>query len=445
MAKASKKGMLSDEESMSLAAALDCGSMLDFIRKSYSPYHAVRNFQEKLVEDGFTELRLGEKWQVKKGGSYYVTYNGTSIMAFRLNDDAIDKGLRIVASHSDSPTFRIKPNGMTFSGSMVKLTTETYGGAILYSWLDRPLALAGRAIFKGSDPLHPESRLVESSHVVGVIPSVAIHFNRGVNEGVGFNKQVDMQILAATGMDASGTDFKKELCGALNVDPKNLLDYDLYAFDPLVGCIAGLDQSLIISSRLDNLSMAYESYDAFISASGSKNSMMWVMLDNEEVGSGTKQGAASSLVRDVLERAVKALWKEDDAFMRMTYNSFLVSADMAHALHPNHPELADGTNRPVLNGGPVIKYNANQKYMTDADGAAVFKLACERAGVPYQTFVNRSDMAGGSTLGNIMTGHLPLRGVDVGNPLLAMHSCVETGGVFDGIYMSKALQAFYEM
>ncbi len=352
----------------------------------------------------------------------------------------------MVASHSDSPTFRVKPYGSSaICRSMNKLSTETYGGAILYSWLDRPISLAGRALVATSDPLNPKSILVDFKKPIGVIPSVAIHFNRAVNEGAAFNKQVDMQILAQASSQLGAEDIPSAICSQIGIDRSDLLDYDLYAYDPTPGCIAGFDDSLMICPKQDNLTMAYESYRAFIDAVNEGNSVMFIVLDNEEVGSGTKQGAASPLVKNVIERYCYASNLSAQDAQRTIYNSFLVSADMAHAVHPNHPELSDPANLPVLNGGPVIKYNASQKYMTDADGAAVFKTACQRAGVPCQTFVNRSDMAGGSTLGNIMTSQLPLRGVDVGNPLLGMHSSRETGGSFDPLYLRMALREFYAM
>ena len=320
--------------------------------------------------------------------------------------------------------------------------TKTYGGAILYSWLDRPISLAGRVICKGDDPLRPEIRLVDFKKPIGVIPSVAIHFNRSVNEGAAFNKQVDMQILTQASASLKNLDITDHLCQILDIEPDALLDFDLYAYDPTPGCIAGLDDSLIICPKQDNLTMAFESYRAFVDTMDSETSKMLIILDNEEVGSGTKQGAASPLVKNVIERICAKLNLDLETSQRAVYNSFLVSADMAHAIHPNHPELSDPKNFPILNGGPVIKYNANQKYMTDADGAAVFKLACQKANVPCQSFVNRSDMAGGSTLGNIMTTQLPLRAVDVGNPMLAMHSTRETAGSKDPLFLRLALQKF---
>ncbi len=428
------------------AAISESQDLIDFIDKCPTSHFVVENFRQMLIKDGFSELDMRDEWQIARNGKYFVTYNGTSIIAFRANEDVVKRGnsslssfgFRMVASHSDSPTFRVKPYGSSaICRSMNKLSTETYGGAILYSWLDRPISLAGRALVATSDPLNPKSILVDFKKPIGVIPSVAIHFNRAVNEGAAFNKQVDMQILAQASSQLGAEDIPSAICSQIGIDRSDLLDYDLYAYDPTPGCIAGFDDSLMICPKQDNLTMAYESYRAFIDAVNEGNSVMFIVLDNEEVGSGTKQGAASPLVKNVIERYCYASNLSAQDAQRTIYNSFLVSADMAHAVHP--------ANLPVLNGGPVIKYNASQKYMTDADGAAVFKTACQRAGVPCQTFVNRSDMAGGSTLGNIMTSQLPLRGVDVGNPLLGMHSSRETGGSFDPLYLRMALREFYAM
>lgn len=425
-------------------------SMMSFIGNSPTSFHAIRQIGDELLQDGLSELKMGEAWDIEPGRGYFATYNSTSLVAFHMGTGDLRKdGFRMVASHSDSPTFRLKPNGVSqANGQLARLTTETYGGAILYSWMDRPLSLAGRVLLRNaSAPMHPTERLFDFHRPVGVIPSVAIHFNRGVNEGARFNKQVDMQIVCGS-TDGFGEDaLRGSIAAQLDVKPTDILDFDLYAYDTTPGQIAGFDATLVVCPKQDNLTMAYASLKAFQDAVAEEptTSKMLIVLDNEEVGSGTKQGAASPLVKNVVARICSKLNLGVEDTQRAIYNSFLVSADMAHAVHPNHPELSDPNNLPTLNGGPVIKYNASQKYMTDADGAAVFQAACEIAGVPCQTFVNRSDMAGGSTLGNIMTGQLPLRGVDVGNPLLGMHSCRETGGVMDTLYMRKALTAFYGM
>ncbi len=424
-------------------------SVVDFISQSPSSFHAVDNVAKLLIAGDYQELHMNDVWNVEPDGKYFVRYNGTAIIAFSIPSDGAESvirdGFRMIASHSDSPTFRIKPNGANITAGL-RLSTETYGGAILYSWLDRPLGLAGRVLLKSGDALRPEQRLVDFERPIGVIPSVAIHFNRGVNEGVSFNKQIDMQMLASSGNDGfSQGCLTEEIAKLLDVEEESVLDYDLYAYDTNPGCLVGIDESLVLCPKQDNLTMAYESIMALLDAAESDSAKMVLILDNEEVGSGTKQGADSQFPVDVFRRVCNKLGMDEEAFQRTVYNSFLVSADMAHAVHSNHPELSDPLNAPKLNGGPVIKYNANQKYMTDADGAAVFRAVCEQAGVPCQTFVNRSDMAGGSTLGNIMTSHLPLRGVDVGNPMLGMHSSRETGGTADALYLRLALREFLGM
>ena len=434
---------------ISKAQIEEAQSVIDFISQSPSSFHAVDNIARLLISGDYQELHMHEEWSLEPNGKYFVRYNGTAIIAFSIPSDGAEAlvrdGFRMIASHSDSPTFRVKPNGVNVS-TAVRLSTETYGGAILYSWLDRPLGLAGRVLLKSGDSLRPEQRCVDFERPVGVIPSVAIHFNRGVNDGVSFNKQIDMQILAGSGNDEMYRDcLAGEIAKLLDVDKANILDYDLYAYDTTPGCIAGLDNSLVLCPKQDNLTMAYESVMALLDNVDGDSAKMVLVLDNEEVGSGTKQGADSQFPVDVFRRICSKLGMDEEACQRTVYNSFLVSADMAHAVHPNHTELSDPLNSPKLNGGPVIKYNANQKYMTDADGSAVFRAVCEQAGVPCQTFVNRSDMAGGSTLGNIMTSHLPLRGVDVGNPMLGMHSSRETGGTADALYLRLALREFLAM
>lgn len=423
-------------------------SVIDFISQSPSAFHAVDNISKILISNDYQELRMSEEWGVEPGNRYFVKYNGSAIAAFNVPDnggeDIAKFGFRMIASHSDSPTFRVKPNASCWCNGH-KLRTETYGGAILYSWLDRPLGLAGRVVLRSGDPVHPSARLFDFERPVGVIPSVAIHFNRAVNDGVALNRQVDMQILTGVSDSRSPVDLAQAIASEMDISPDDILDFDLYAYDTTPGCLAGFDNSLIVCPKQDNLTMAYESIMALTDTAESDTAKMVIVLDNEEVGSGTKQGADSHIIADILRRICSKMNLGEEGYQRAVYNSFLISADMAHAIHPNHPELSDAMCTPQLNQGPVIKYNANQKYMTDADGAAVFSEICRRAGVPFQAFANRSDMAGGSTLGNIMTSHLPLRGVDVGNPMLAMHSSRETGGTLDARYLRLALGEFLAM
>lgn len=423
-------------------------ALIDFISQSPSAFHAVDNISKILISNDYQELRMSEEWTVEPGSRYFVKYNGSAIVAFNVPDNGGDDiarfGFRMIASHSDSPTFRVKPNAACWCNGQ-KLRTETYGGAILYSWLDRPLGLAGRVVLRSGDPIRPTARLFDFERPVGVIPRVAIHFNRAVNDSATFNRQVDMQILTGVSESTSPVNLRQAIASEMDLPTDDILDFDLYAYDTTPGCLAGFDNSLIVCPKQDNLTMAYESIMALTDTAETDTAKMVIVLDNEEVGSGTKQGAGSRIIADILRRICSKMNLGEEGYQRAVYNSFLISADMAHAIHPNHPELSDGMCSPQLNQGPVIKYNANQKYMTDADGAAVFCEICRRAGVPFQVFANRSDMAGGSTLGNIMTAHLPLRGVDVGNPMLAMHSSRETGGTLDARYLRLALGEFLTM
>lgn len=424
-------------------------NLLDFIHESPSAFHAVEHVKETLVEKGFEELCLKKEWKLKAGGRYFTTRNGSALIAFTLSDNPVEdmpsKGFRIVAAHSDAPTFRVKPNSQMTHDGMVSLNVETYGGAILHTWFDRPLSLAGRVVMYDKEQKKLVKKLVNFGRPVGVIPSVAIHMDRTVNDQMSLNKQSDMPLLFST-LYSTELSMAELLAAQLDAPQGSIVDYDLYAYVTDRGSIVGCDQSMILSPKLDDLSMVFCATEAFCGAidvvNHARNNFLCI-FDNEEVGSNTKQGAQSPLLRNVIERVAEQFGLDKQHTQMATYNSFMVSADMAHAVHPNHPEKSDPTNRPRLNGGPVIKINANQKYMTDADSSAQFKMLCQVADVPYQTFVNRSDMAGGSTLGNILTSQIDIHGVDVGNPMLGMHSAVETAGVLDIDYMIDVLERHY--
>ena len=423
--------------------------LVDFIHQSSTMYHVVGNMASVLESNGFKPLFLKDKWQLEKGGRYYVTKNGSAIFAFILGgSDLAQEGFRFVAAHSDSPCFRIKPDPeMVVDGAMLKLNTEVYGGPILMTWLDRPLSIAGRVVLRGGHPLHPKKVLVDVRRPLGVIPSLAIHMNRAVNEGVELNKQKDM--LPLLGM--IDKTFNKEgfllslIADELKVDKIDILDCDLFLYETERGTIFGPDQDMILSPKLDDLAMAFAGLEALIGSASHSAFNMLCIFDNEEVGSGTKQGAGSPVLKHILERIADQLGLSREDYQRMLYHSFMISSDMAHALHPNQPEKHDPVLHPVINGGPVIKLHAGQKYMTDGDSGAVFVSLCESAGVPCQKFVNRSDMVGGSTLGNILTGQIDIRGVDIGNPMLGMHSARETGGVMDHHYIKKVFTKFFTL
>ena len=422
-------------------------SLINFIDKSPSVYHAVDVMSNMLTKAGFKALQLTDAWELKKGEKYYITRNGSALFAFILGTGELEtEGFRIVASHSDSPTFKIKPSPeMDVENYFIKLNTEVYGGPILMSWLDRPLSIAGRVSLKGNHALHPNNQLVDFGRPIAIIPNLAIHLNRSVNEGVELNKQIDMLPLLginATEKDSKGF-LKEALAKEMNVNASDILDFDLTLYEHNKGCLMGINNEFISSAKIDNLAMTHAGLTAILNNSAQPFTQMLAVFDNEEVGSLTKQGAGSPLFKHLFERILSILGKDVESTHRCLYNSFMVSADMAHSVHPNRPEKHDPVLHPLLNKGPVIKIHANQKYTSDGDSVAVFEALCQKASVPYQKFVNRSDAAGGSTLGNISTGQLEIRSVDVGNPMLAMHSARELSGVDDHHYMTKVLKEFY--
>ena len=423
--------------------------LIDFIYASPSPYHAVDNARKVLKEEGYVELNLTDKWKLNKGDKYFVCQNNTALFAFSLGTAEIeDLGFKIVAAHSDAPTFKIKPAPeMAVENKYLKFNTETYGGAILSTWMDRPLSMAGRVSLKSKNILKPETRLVNFKHPMLIIPNLPYHFNRAVNDGVALNKQVDMLPVAAVINDEINKDqfLVKMIAKELNVEIDDIVgvDLNLYEFDK--GSIIGTNSEFISSGKLDDLAMVHAGLNAIIEAKNDKSTNVLAIFDNEEVGSRTKQGAGSPILSDILRRIMLVQGKNEEDFQRALHHSFMVSADMAHALHPNHPEKQDPTTRPAINGGPVIKFESNQKYTTDSDSSAVFEMLCREAKIPFQKYVNRSDMASGGTLGNVSAGQLAIRSVDIGNPMWAMHSIRETGGVDDHTYMTQALTAFYKV
>ena len=417
--------------------------LLQFITESPSTYHVIANIRERLLAAGFEELDEKDAWQVCCGKNYFVIRNGSSVIAFRVPRERA-KGFHIIASHSDSPTFKLKEKPeMATEDQYVRINTEKYGGMLLNTWLDRPLSVAGRLVVKNEDG-KIATKLVNVEKDLLVIPNVAIHMNRDVNKGVDLNPQVDMIPLMslASAKDAKGA-FAKLVAESAGVTPEDILGQDLYLYVRDAGHFVGANKEFILSPKLDDLQSVYASMEAFCNVAPAEYINVLAVFDNEEVGSGTMQGADSTLLEDVLKRMTESLGMSASEYLQLVAGSFLISADNAHAVHPNHPEKADPTNRPYIGGGLVIKYHGSQKYTTDAVSAAKMKLYCEKAGVSYQTYFNRSDIAGGSTLGNISTAHVSLSSVDVGMPQLAMHSAVETGGTADTTYARKAFEAFY--
>ena len=408
--------------------------LIQFIEKSPTCFHAVASMKEILEKEGYTELKEADKWEIKKGGNYYVTRNDSSIIAFSVPEGEA-KGFRIMASHSDSPCFKIKENPeMTVDNNYVKLNVERYGGMICAPWFDRPLSVAGRVIVKEDGKL--VTKLVDVDRDLLMIPNLAIHMNREVNDGYKYNAQKDL--LPLFGDIAAKDTFMKTIAEAAGVKEENILGHDLFLYNREKGSVWGANEEYVSIGRLDDLQCAFSSLKGFLAGERKEYIAVHCVLDNEEVGSGTKQGAASTFLYDVLVRANQALGQDYENYLRYLANSFMVSADNAHAVHPNYTEKADPVNRPYLNEGIVIKHSANQKYCTDGVSAAMFKDLCNEAEVPFQTFTNRSDILGGSTLGNISNTKVALNAVDVGLPQLAMHSPYETVGVKDTEYLIKA-------
>lgn len=423
-------------------------SLMEFLDKSPVNFLAVRTAKEKLEANGFVELDPREKWNLNRGGKYYMTKNSSAIFAFVVSEGDAASGFRIISAHSDSPCFRIKPHAeMLTEGGVVKLNVEVYGGPILYTWFDRPLSLAGRVILRSDDPLNPVTEIVKFDRPLLTIPHLAIHFNRAVNEGNPLSKQKDMLPVIAIVKNVAEKDnmLLRLIADALGRKVEDILDFDLSLYDTTPACLVGINDEFITSGRLDDLSMVHAALTALIETTSTKQTRVMAIFDNEETGSGTKQGAASPVLAQLLRRIVDCMGGNEEDYLRGINASFMVSADNAHAFHPNYPEKYDPTNHPVLGGGPVIKINANCKYMTDADSAAVFRSICEKAGVPCQYFVNHSDVAGGSTLGNILTSQIDLRGVDMGEAIWGMHSVRETGSPLDHAYTIAAFKTFFDL
>lgn len=423
----------------------------EFIDASTCNFLAVDTIAGILNNAGFSLLNETDSWSLKPGDKRYVIKNGSAITAFIVGSNPA-AGMAIIAAHSDSPGFRLKPNpemacgtNLADGSTMVKLNTEVYGGAIWHTWFDRPLGLSGRVVLRSESPVwQPRTVNVRLTEPLLVIPHLAIHFNREVNKGVALSAQKDMLPVLGYINSQLGTNdtIRRLLAGHLSVDISDILDFDLTLYDVQPATVVGADGSWINSGRLDDLAMAWCGLQAIIDAQPSKHTKVLAVFDNEETGSATKQGAHSPWLRRIMRRVSRAIGASAEDFARSVAGSFLVSADCAHAYHPNYPEKMDPVNHPMLGGGPVVKVNANCKYMTDADSAAAFKWICQRAEVPVQEFVNHSDSPGGSTLGNILTAQLEMRGVDMGIALWAMHSVRETASLTDIDYTIRAFTEF---
>ncbi|MDU5890129.1 MAG: M18 family aminopeptidase [Dialister sp.] len=411
--------------------------LLHFISKSPSVFHVVRHIKAALLYAGFTEIREEDSWQIKRGGKYVVTRNGSALIAFSVPEDG-GNAFKITAAHCDSPTFKIKENPEMRDGKYTRLNVEGYGGMIMSTWLDRPLSAAGRLFVKDNGQII--SKLVSLDHPTLLIPSVAIHMDRTVNSGHAWNVQNDLLPLYSTD---GAADFMETLAQAAKVKAADILGHDIFLYSCSPGILWGPQHEFISSPRLDDLQCAFATFRGFTNGKKQKDISVYALFDNEEVGSGTAQGAGSTFLTNTISRLALSLGRSYDEIQAMLAKSFMISADNGHAVHPNHGEYADPVNAPVLNGGIIIKFNASQKYSTDGYSAAIFRDLCLKADVPLQTYTNRSDIPGGSTLGNISNTKVAVPTVDIGLPQLAMHSSYETAGAKDTEYLVKACTAFF--
>lgn len=418
-------------------------SLLRFIENSPTCFQAVAEVKKMLEAAGYCEWKEEKEWEVQPGGKYYVTRNDSSLIALHFPEKDGWKGFHMVASHSDSPSFKVKESPeISVEGQYVKLNTEMYGGMIHSTWLDRALSVAGRIVVKGQEGL--VSRNVNIDRDLLVIPNLAIHMNREVNKGMQYNPQTDLlPLFAGTRKDGEDTGLLDLIAGEAGVEKADILGHDLFLYVREPGRIVGRDGEFVMSPRLDDLQCVYISAQAMTESRPQDYVNVCAVFDNEEVGSLTRQGADSTFLQDVLLRVAEETGISAAGYRQLIAGSFLVSADNAHAVHPNHPEKADPTNRPYINGGIVIKYHGNQKYTTDAVSGAKMKDICLKAGVPFQTFANRADAQSGSTLGNISNSHVSVSSVDIGFAQLAMHSAMETAGAYDTEYGIRALKEFY--
>ena len=427
--------------------------LLSFLDASPVNFLAVKNLTEELQQHGYHRIDTTEALgTVKAGDKFFVTKNDSSIYAFQIGRKPLaETGFHMICAHCDSPTFRIKPHAeIDCEGGIVKLNTEVYGGPIMSTWFDRPLTLAGRVIVKSKDVMTPTTLLLHVKRPLLQISNLAIHFNRQVNDGVKLSRQKDvLPILGIINDELEKGNLLmniilEELNKQQTVAREDILDFDLYLADATPACTFGAHNELISSGRLDDLSMCFAGLEALLASQPTDTTQVLAIFDNEETGSQTKQGAGSPFLSYMLKRIALAQSGTEEAYYQAVERAFMISADNAHAWHPNYSEKYDPTNHPMLGGGPVIKFNAAQKYASDAYSASVFAGLCEKAGVPCQRFVNHSDVAGGSTLGNILASSIPLRGVDMGNAILAMHSCRETGSTADHEFCVKVFTQFYQ-
>ena len=423
--------------------------LVDFLYDSPSACHGVKATQKILDENGFIEIKETDKWNLQAKGKYYVIKNDSALIAFEVGTGDIEEtGLRLIGAHTDVPGFRIKPNPQMISeGKYVKLNTEVYGGPILHTWFDRPLSIAGKVSLKGASPLKPETRLVNINKPLLIIPSLAIHMNREVNEGFKINRQVDtLPLLGLINDKLEKEDYLMNiLAEELQVNKEDILNFELGLYEYEKGMLIGMNEELISSGRFDDLWMVYAGIKALVDSRENAATKVMICIDNEEIGSLTAEGANSTLLNNILERIALGLGKDREGYYRALANSIMISADLAHAVHPNLGDKHDPTNRPVLEGGPVLKIAASGSYSTDSFNGAVFAGICEAAGVPFQKFVNRSDVRGGTTIGPVTAANLTIPVIDMGAPVLGMHSIRELASVKDNYYTVKVFTEFFSL
>ena len=421
--------------------------LIDFLYTSPTAYHSVKTVKERLDSNGFSEVKESDKWNLQKDGKYYIIKNDSALIAFTVGNGELEEdGFKLIGAHTDSPGFRIKANPeIVAEGKYLKLNTEVYGGPLLYTWFDRPLGIAGKVSLKGKSPLKPEVKLVNINKPLLIIPSVAIHMNRSVNEGFAVNKQKDtLPLLALINEKFEKNNYLvNAIAKELNVDAESILGFDLGLYEIEKGALTGINEEFISAGRLDDMWMVYAGIKALIDSKSNKATKVMVCMDNEEIGSLTPQGANSALLLNILERIALALGKDREELHRALANSIMISADLAHAVHPNAEEKHDPTNRPVLGNGPVLKTAASGSYSTDSYNAAIFEGLCSAAKVPYQKFFNRSDVRGGTTIGPITSSLLTIPVMDMGAPLLSMHSIRELATVIDNVYSVKLFTEFF--
>ena len=416
--------------------------LFHYLQNGTSAFHVIAHTKQVLTEAGFTELHIKDNWTLTKGSRYFCSPFDTTLYAFTIGESCdLSNGIHIAGAHTDFPAIKIKPNPEIYSHGYMQLNTEVYGGPILNTFFDRPLSLAGKVVTKGDRYDRPVSHLVDLKRPAVYLPNLAIHMNREANSGYKYNVQKDM--LPLYGLENAKGSFFKTVAEAAGVKEEDILGHDLFLYNRMPGTVWGSEEEFVSAPRLDDLQCAFSSMEGLIAGKNEKSICVHMVMDNEEVGSGTKQGAASTFLRDTLLRINLGLGRSYEDYLISLAKSFMISADNAHAIHPNYPEKADPVNRPHINGGIAVKYNANQKYCTDGISAAMFKDLCKEAGVACQVYVNRSDVAGGSTLGNISNTQVALNTVDIGLPQLAMHSPYETAGVKDTCDFVKLAEVFY--